>query len=129
MVKVLLKFHRGLMREPITSTVILEKGVKINILKAFAHERGGEMLIEVPDERAEEIIKAFESKGVEVILRRTISIDSDKCVHCGACFSLCPVDAIKIYQDYTIAFDESRCIACGVCVDACPMRAISLITL
>lgn len=128
MVKILLKFHRGLMREPITSTVILEKGVKINILKASVHERGGEMLIEVSDEHADEIITAFESKGVEVILRRTISVDSGKCIHCGACLSLCPVDAIKLSQEYTVSFDESKCIACGICVDACPMRAISLIT-
>ncbi|MEM3546876.1 MAG: 4Fe-4S binding protein [Candidatus Bathyarchaeia archaeon] len=128
MVKILLRFHRGLMREPITSTVILEKGVKINILKAFVHERGGEMLIEVSDEYADEIIRAFESKGVEVILRRTISVDSDKCIHCGACLSLCPADAIKLSQEYTVSFDESKCVACGICVDACPMRAISLIT-
>jgi ferredoxin len=127
MVKMLLRFHGNLMREPVTSTVILEKGIKLNILKASIHERGGEMLIEVSDEYANDIIRAFESKGVDVILKRTISVDSGKCIHCGECFSLCPADAIHMSQDFTVTFDESKCVACGICVDACPMRAISLI--
>lgn len=127
MVKVLLKFHSGLMNEPITSTVILERGVKLNILKASIHERGGEMLVEIPDEFADDVIEAFKSKGVEVIIKRTISVDSDRCIHCGGCLSLCPVDAIEMSDDYSITFSEDKCVACGLCVDACPMRAISLV--
>ncbi|MBS7611597.1 4Fe-4S binding protein [Candidatus Bathyarchaeota archaeon] len=127
MVKVLLRFHGGLMNEPITSTVILEKGVKLNILKASIHEKGGEMLVEIPDVFAENVIEAFKSKGVEIVIKRTISVDLDRCIHCGECLSLCPVDVIKMSGDYSIIFDEDKCVACGLCVDACPMRAISLV--
>lgn len=126
MVKVLLKFRRELMTEPITSTVILEKGAKVNILRANMHEGGGEMLIEVPDELLEETAEAFQRKGVEVVVKKTITVDEDRCIDCGECFSLCPVDAIQMSTGYKIRFDEDKCVACGICIDACPMRALSI---
>ncbi len=46
-----------------------------------------------------------------------ITVDLEKCVHCGKCASVCPMDA-------EIAGD-SHCISCGKCVPACPTAAIS----
>lgn len=46
-----------------------------------------------------------------------IAVDEEKCVHCGRCATVCPMDA-------SIAGD-SHCISCGRCVTTCPKEAIS----
>lgn len=127
MVRALLRFSADQVQEPITAEVILSEEVEMNILSAQIDERGGEILIEFEPEFTSKIVEAFRKKGVEVRVDRFIDIDNEKCIHCGACFSLCPVDAIKIEEDYSIIFEEKLCVRCGACLDACPMNAISLV--
>ena len=130
MVRVLLKFSKDIVDQPITSKIILEKGIPINILSANINQLGGEILADIPPSQAEDVIKAFRDKGVTVELRKLIEKDDEKCNDCGACFSLCPVDAITIDRDFSILLDEASCIGatCGLCVDTCPRRAIKLIS-
>ncbi len=48
----------------------------------------------------------------------------DKCVKCGACKDVCPVQAISEGADkYVINADE--CVDCGACVGECPVEAIA----
>ena len=127
MVRALLRFSENQVPKPLTSQVILSEKVEMNILSAQVDERGGEILIEFESENASRIVEAFRKRGVEVRVDKFIEIDQEKCVHCGACYSLCPVDAIEIEDDFSIRFDEQECVRCGACLDGCPMRAISLI--
>ena len=47
---------------------------------------------------------------------------SDKCIKCGACKEVCPVEAISEGADqYEI--DADKCIDCGTCADVCPVGA------
>ncbi|MBU0715316.1 MAG: 4Fe-4S binding protein [Verrucomicrobia bacterium] len=49
---------------------------------------------------------------------------SDKCVACGKCDEVCPVEAIsKGEKKYTI--NPETCVNCGQCVDECPSEAIA----
>jgi len=49
---------------------------------------------------------------------------SDKCVACGNCKEVCPVEAINEGTPiYTI--DAEKCIDCGNCTGECPVDAIS----
>ncbi|MCW3979954.1 MAG: 4Fe-4S binding protein [Candidatus Bathyarchaeota archaeon] len=48
----------------------------------------------------------------------------DKCTGCGACFKLCPQQAIKGESGKLHLIDSSRCIRCGICRDSCPFKAI-----
>ena len=49
---------------------------------------------------------------------------SDKCVACGKCEGVCPVEAIsKDEKKYVI--DAETCVNCGQCVDECPSEAIA----
>ena len=49
---------------------------------------------------------------------------SDECISCGACSSVCPVEAISEGDDkYKI--DPEICTDCGACVEVCPVDAIS----
>lgn len=128
MVRVLLKFSKEIVDQPITSQIILEQGIPINILSAHISQRGGEIIADIPSDQANKAINAFREKGVTVDVRKLIEVD-EKCVDCGACVSLCPVTAIAFDKDFSVVFDENKCIgvACGLCVDACPVRAIRLI--
>ncbi len=52
-------------------------------------------------------------------------VDPGKCVGCGSCESVCPVEAIKV-QESVAKVDENTCIECGACTSECPASAISL---
>ncbi len=129
MVRVLLRFDKKIVDQPITSKIILEKGTPVNILAAHINQEGGEILAEIGNENAQQVIDAFREQGVTVDVRNLIEVDSEKCTDCGACFSLCPVDAISFQDDSSIHFDNQKCVgtSCGLCADACPTRAIKLI--
>jgi len=48
----------------------------------------------------------------------------DKCTGCGACFKLCPHQAINGEVGKLHVIDSSKCIRCGICRDSCPFKAI-----
>jgi len=126
--KVLLKFSKEIANKPITAQVIMEQKTPINILTANIDQQGGEMLIEIPHEHAEKVIEAFRIRGVAVEPHKPIAVDKESCINCGACFSLCPVNAIKINEDFSVVFNDEKCLgnACQLCVDACPVKAIKI---
>ena len=127
--RILLRFTEENVAEPITSQVILELGIPMKIVTATVNSLGGDILVEVPAMHVEKIVKAFRNKGVIVKFPKLIEVDGESCFDCGACYALCPVDAIKYDEDNSIVFDEKNCIGspCGLCVDACPARAITLV--
>ena len=127
--RILLRFSEENVAEPITSQVILELGLPMRIVTATVNSLGGDILLEVPAVHVEKIVKAFKAKGVVVKFPKLIEVDSNKCFDCGACYALCPVDAISYDEGYSVVFDEKTCIGspCGLCVDACPARAITLV--
>ena len=61
-------------------------------------------------------------------------IIEDKCVGCGQCSSLCPVNAISLVnEDETVSdsecrakIDDKMCLGCGVCVNNCSTGALYL---
>ncbi len=51
-------------------------------------------------------------------------VNGDVCVKCGACASVCPVEAFHIAENQYVV-DPDTCIDCGVCISECPQGAIS----
>jgi ferredoxin len=49
---------------------------------------------------------------------------SNDCTMCGACESVCPVEAISA-GDGKYVIDAGGCTDCGACEATCPMSAIS----
>ena len=51
--------------------------------------------------------------------------DFARCANCGACYNVCPVDAITMKREgffYGLHVDESKCLSCGACQKVCPVN-------
>jgi len=53
-------------------------------------------------------------------------IDKKKCIRCGTCVAICPVEAISFGEDGYPFIDKEKCIHCGACQASCPVEAIDL---
>lgn len=125
--KLRLKFSPQVIRQPVLAETILETGAKIDIELARVDGSSGEIVISVPDESCRSIVSVLRRKKVDVTkLGEAIAKDEENCVHCGACVSVCPVDAISYEHDWRVRIDKAACVQCGTCVHACPVGVIRL---
>ena len=53
-----------------------------------------------------------------------MKVDKDKCLGCGACASMCPVNAITM-KGGKAEINKKKCIKCGTCMQICPVSAIT----
>jgi len=123
--KLLLKFPLSLDEMPYTAEVVLETGVKLSIDSATR----GELIIDVPGSQADQVAELFREKGVEVrTLMKLIAWDEGRCVHCGACISVCPTNVFSFDPSWSLDLDEEKCVRCEVCVKACPRSALNCVS-
>jgi len=50
-------------------------------------------------------------------------VNKDKCVGCGMCINICPVNAISMVNGKAF-INQDKCIHCGKCLNICPFNAI-----
>lgn len=54
-----------------------------------------------------------------------ITVDQDKCVSCGKCKSVCPMN-VNLLDPSRKRENGTECILCMNCVEACPKKAVKL---
>ena len=53
-------------------------------------------------------------------------IDKEKCVDCGTCAQICPLDVIRYEKDENGKKYPYECWHCRACVKDCPKKAITM---
>lgn len=128
--RVVLSFPPSVVQTPITYMLAKEYDIVSNILRAeIAPEESGKLVMEMdglPD-RLEEAIEKIKGYGIEVTeIARKVSFDMDKCIHCGACISVCLAGALKLDEEYHLQFIEPKCTVCEMCVTSCPVDVVTI---
>jgi ferredoxin len=129
--KIVLRFPPRLVDQPIIYRLVKDYDLQFNILKAsVTPNEEGIMVLELSGKKKDydEAIRFLAGAGVEVqALIKDVSRQEDRCTHCGACVTMCPVGALIVNpQTKRIDFLDSKCIACGLCIKPCPVRAMEV---
>ena len=61
-----------------------------------------------------------------MVLLMALIISHPRCVSCGGCVGVCPVDALNLEEGRDINVDNSKCIDCAICVRFCPVGALEV---
>lgn len=128
--RVVLSFPPNVVQTPVTYMLAKEYDIISNILRAeIAPEESGKLVMEMdgyPD-RLDEAIQRIKDSGIEVTeIARKVIFNMDKCIHCGACVSVCLAGALKLDQDYHLQFIEPKCTVCEMCVPSCPVDVVNI---
>ena len=57
------------------------------------------------------------------LMDRNIEVYNKKCIACGECYNVCPVNAIELNGPKPISINDN-CVYCGKCVEQCQFDAI-----
>jgi L-aspartate semialdehyde sulfurtransferase ferredoxin len=130
--KVVLKFPKAEIDQPIVSQLVKNYKLDLNIMRAnIKQDDEGLMAVELKGDESDikKGLDYLKKLGIGIqLLSKDIVVNWDKCTQCGACVAQCPVGALYVKDKKTmkIDFDSEKCIACELCVLPCPPRAIEV---
>jgi NAD-dependent dihydropyrimidine dehydrogenase PreA subunit len=55
-----------------------------------------------------------------------VEVDQEKCIGCGECVDICPVDVYEMQDEKSVPVNEAECIGCESCVEVCEQEAITV---
>ena len=56
----------------------------------------------------------------------TIEIDSEKCIGCGECVYICPMEVYELQNGNAVPVNEADCVGCASCIEMCGQEAITV---
>ncbi len=127
--KFLLYVTPEIIARPLIAETVLETGALLNVDRADIKPSGGEIIIDVPLDRYDEVTAALIKRGAKIIpLEQPVIKDDDECINCGACISVCPTGVISFDEKWCVVMDVSKCVQCGLCITMCPHGALKVVT-
>ena len=121
----ILNFSSKNTNNSIIYNLIKKHDIKINIIKAnISAEEEGTALVEMdaPENKLNDALKYLKENNVGYqSVDKNVHLNSEKCIHCGACTSVCFAGALIMDKENKLIFDTEKCIVCELCVDACPL--------
>ena len=129
--RIVLTFPPTLVGQPITSPLVREHDLMLNILRAnVTPNEEGRMVVELTGAKKalDEGIDYLKGLGINVeSLAHDIKWHADKCTHCTACIPACPPGAMAVDRGtWEVSFTKDRCIACELCISVCPFKALEI---
>jgi len=128
--KYMLKFTTNNFQEPISYELVKRFNIVPNIMQAKVNESGGGLILDLRGEATDiEDAKVYmEGLGVLVKeLEKHVDRDESRCIHCGACVSVCPAKAFVVNRrTWEVEFKSDLYIACESCLTACSPRAMKM---
>jgi len=129
--KVVIHYPAESSERPIIYELVKRYDLMLNILKArILPKREGLLVLELSGTREnfDEGIRYLKSLGLGVEpLSKSVSQNTEKCIHCGACTGVCPTGALHLDREsWRVDFDTELCTGCELCVLACPVRAMEV---
>ena len=128
--RVVLEFPPSVVQMPLTYMLAKEYDIRSNILRAeISPEESGTLVMEIDglQNKLDEAIERIKGLGINVTeVARKVSFDMDKCIHCGACISVCLAGALRLDKDFHLQYIEPKCTLCEMCVTACPVDVVNI---
>jgi len=129
--RIVLRFPRRLVDQPIVSRLVRDYNLDFNILKAsVTPEKEGLLILELSGEQSyyDKGIRYLTITGVIIqALSQDVTRNEERCTHCGACITICPAGAFELESSTRqVIFYNEKCLACGLCIKACPLRAMEV---
>ncbi len=127
--KVVLHFPKQMVDRPIICYLVRDYSLIFNVLRAQVNpQQEGLLIMELTGEEGDydRGVDYLKSLGVKLQpLSQDIRRLESRCVHCGACVSVCPTAALALRRpSMEVSYEDGKCVACEMCLRACPTRAM-----
>jgi ferredoxin len=127
--KLMLFFPKCECEKPIIYHLVKDHNLIVNVYRAkVTPEEEGYLVLDVTGSE-DDIAKGMEFvKTFNVTINYTgkgVTVDEDRCSHCGHCITHCPTRALHIADIATreVVYSEAKCIECMGCIRVCPFAA------
>lgn len=92
-------------------------------LKEYRGDKGAKEYVETELKKQIEILRKIAPS--ENFLYKPI-VDKAKCVGCGECVDVCPVEVFEMVDEKSAPINAEECLGCETCVEVCEANAISI---
>ena len=129
--KIVIRYEADIVDKPVVYNLVKDFDLAFNIMRArVSPRREGLVVLDLTGKKKnfDRAIRYLKDLGLNVEpLSKSVTQNTDKCVHCGACLAFCSTDALYIDKEtMKVMFDPEKCNGCELCVKGCPARAMEI---